>query len=338
MSYADIKKHIVNKMVNGNVGNALRFFLAGVWENYSKKETHFPFKRNKAGIFMLPDPTRVREQMPDKINPIWLGTVISRIKLFASRGIFVGIDLIDNCSLHLYRGSHWGSHWMNPANNDQNTHPEAASMYHYYEYWPGGACEQDHPPEEREKWWASGVILEEFYRYSIKTIWENLTKFERMFVGFNAGNEVVAGYGWHLRMATIVHGATGQKRFPHWKMITSMAIVSDWFLYKKATHKHFKYAVHGVGCLNTYNEAVKALGPVKFLPSCDGFKWISPSQAKALTLKFLEDGQFGYELLEGVWDQYAKVKAGEHYDFSKINWKPGRQAMAALVKYLVLYA
>ena len=137
IEYEDIERDLLPKMTSGDHGNALRFFLAGVWERYTLRETRFPYNRLANGKFDLPEPSKALEQTPDKVNQEWLDEVIRRVILFASHKIFVGIDLVDNCSLHNRSGSHWALHWMNAANNNQPTHPHPWSMYHYYEYWPG---------------------------------------------------------------------------------------------------------------------------------------------------------------------------------------------------------
>jgi hypothetical protein len=330
IQYEDIERDLLPKMTSGDHGNALRFFLAGVWERYTLRETRFPYHRLANGKFDLPDPNKPTTQTPEKVNDEWLAEVIRRVKLFASHCIFVGIDLIDNCSLH-NKVSHWGLHWMNPANCNQPTHPHPSAMYHYYEYWPGGTEAGDVTHQESMMYKTTGVIVEALYEYVAAKIWENLTPAERPYVGFNAGNEVMAGFFWHVRMDNIINNACpGMKKY---QRFTSMGQNDEFHLYRKQTHKIFNYAVHGIGSIENY-AAAAAKVPAAFQPSCDGFMWIEPEQAYVNTKHFLADGSFGYELLEGLWDQYATLTGKKNYDLTLIDWEPGLWATGALKEYI----
>ena len=104
--------------------------------------------------------------------------------------------------------------------------------------------------------------------------------------------------------------------------------------YKKQTYQIFNYSVHAIGSEDDYRVALSMLpAGANFLPSCDGFQWIHADLARALTALFLKDGRFGYELLEGVWEQYGKLRGNEVYDFTQINWEPGEASMGALKDY-----
>lgn len=308
-------REMLDRIVSERLGNTIRSFLAGMWEPATLKRIHTPFSR-KDGIYQLPHPNHL-EEIENFINPAWKDMVVRRTKWKAERGITSIIDLIDDCSTHNYKNSHWGLHWMNPKNNNRNTHPKPGSCYHYEEYADFGRKAGEKSKTETEQYTVTGRILEAFYRYSIKMILDALPKNLHRFIGFGAGNEVRAGYFWHKRMDNKFMEQT-----PHFLRLTSM-INPDF--YKKRIHLHFNLCKHAIGTMKGYENARDNIchKTPGFLPSCDGKQFPSPDLVKKLTRQSLDDGNYGWELLTGIWDQNPP------YDLSKLDMTFAKAMMEA---------
>lgn len=321
---ADFQKFLDN-VVKEPLGNAIRAVLAGGWELRTYQRNHVPY-RKKDGKYQLPDSDQV-DKIADFINPEWESMVIRRLRWEAERGITSITDLIDQCSLHNYKSSHWGLHWMNPKNNNRNCHPKSGSQYHYEEYWPGGRREGERSPAETEQYRVTGVILEAFYRHCIRRILDEIPIRYHSFIAFSAGNEVRAGYYWHQRMAGMLdefRDHNGNRAIPFYRRITSM---SNSDFYKKQIHRYWNYAKHTVGDLARYEWAVEVCSKAKgFLPSCDGGQFPDPPTVEKLVTRSLSDGNYGWELLTGLWDQNPP------YDLSKLDIEPARAMIKAFNK------
>lgn len=320
-------QEFLDGVVTEPLGNAIRAVLAGGWEARTYARNYVPY-RKKDGKYQLPDPNHV-DKMADFINPEWESMVINRLRWQAERGITSITDLIDQCSLHNYKHSHWGLHWMNPKNNNRNCHPKGGSQYHYEEYWPGGRRGGEKSPAETEQYQVTGVILEAFYRHCIRKILDEIPVRLHRFIAFSAGNEVRAGYYWHQRMAGMLdefRNLSGHKSIPFHRRITSM---SNSDFYKKRIYLHWNYAKHKVGDMASYKWAVEICSKAKgFLPSCDGGQFPSPAIVENLVTRSLSDGNYGWELLTGLWDQSPP------YDLSKLDLNPARAMMRAAGEYL----
>ncbi len=209
--------------------------------------------------------------------------------------------------------------------DNRNTHPKPGSQYHYEEYCPGGRKEGKRSPAETEQYRVTGVILEAFYRYLIRKLLDEIPVKFHKFIAISAGNEVRAGYFWHQRMAGILdefRDHNGNRAIPYYRRITSMTN-SDF--YKKQIYLYWNYAKHKIGDLESYETArdeicYKAKG---FIPSCDGGQFPDPDLVEKLVYQSLLDGNYGWELLTGLWDQNPP------YDLSKLDLEPARAMMKA---------
>ncbi len=315
-------QRFLDKVIKEPLGNAIRAVLAGGWEPKTYARNHVPYVK-KDGKYQLPHPDHL-DNIADFINPEWESMVIRRLRWEAERGLTSITDLIDQCSLHNYKHSHWGLHWMNPKNNNRNCHPKGGSQYHYEEYWPGGRKEGEKSRAETEQYRVTGVILEAFYRHCIRKILDEIPVRFHEFIALSAGNEVRAGAFWHKRMAGMLDefkANNGNRAIPFYRRITSM---SNSDFYKKQIHLHFNYAKHTIGDLARYEWAVEICNKAKgFLPSCDGGQFPAPALVEKLVTTSLSDGNYGWELLTGLWDQSPP------YDLSKLDLEPARAMMKA---------
>jgi hypothetical protein len=337
--YRDIKS-FVKRFVDCKAGNSMRFFTSAVPEPKLVREMLMPFRKD-SGIYQLPAPTASPGDFYRALNKKWLNMVVSRLKVFLDARIFTIIELIDNCSLHIHRPGYWNAHWLNPANNNQDfpRDPEAV-VYHYYEYWAGGVHENHHPQNVIDQYTRVGTFLEKFWTVMMDAIIASLSPTQLQCLGISAGNEVKAGIGWHGRMLGLIHQALkkGSPKMPRaWRVFTSPWIHptktlpdSEVFHLTRKKLMGFRQIVHGIYSEKERNHAALNCSDKGFIASHDGNAGSPKALAlKVLMLNLIEKGQSGYELMEGVWEQYYEHEqhGGPAYDMTKIDLNPGSFAM-----------
>jgi hypothetical protein len=337
--YRDIQSFI-KRFTGEQAGNSMRFFTSAVPEPKLVREMYMPFKK-KDGIYQLPNPYDSLSKFYEAINKNWLNMVIARLRLFLDARIFTIIELIDNCSIHIKLPGYWNAHWLNPVNNNQDfPHEPEAAVYHYYEYWKGGVHESDHSQEIVQQYTNVGTFLEQFWSVMLDAVLSRLSIPQIMYLGVSAGNEVKAGVGWHERLYSIIFAALMRREplIPHgWRIFTNPWIHPDTslpdheiFHLPRKKLAGYRQIIHGIYSEKERLHAEANCSDKLFISSHDGNVGSPSALALRVLMKnIIERGQSGYELMEGVWEQYFEHEkhGGPAYDLTKVNLTPGSQAM-----------
>ena len=344
LNSCDIEKYLLDRIVKRESGNALRVFLdAGTWSKQSRKNTYQPIIQDKNGVYQLPLPENADTEIGAYINQEWLDLAVERIKLIVERHIQVILTLRDDTTIHNMKTTHWALHWLNPKNNnliDGNAlHFKNISIYHYPEW----SKNPNIPPQNRQKAINTGLIVEATENEILRLILSKIKPKYRKYITIEAGNEVSARITWHKIKDTLCQSHRVPRKMKdseqtHFRRLTSMGIARKpgkdaWQKYRTHIYEQFNYCVHNRNNAQSIQDVIddwkktedengNEIKPIraKFLPSCDGGNYPSPPMARKMTKKSLETGNFGLELLEGLWGGI---------ELRDLNFKPSRGMMNA---------
>jgi len=340
LSSCDIEKYLLDRIIKRESGNALRVFLdAGTWSKQSKKNTYQPIIQDKNDVYQLPLPENAETEIINYINPDWLNQIIDRIKLIVERHIQVILTLRDDTTIHNMKKTHWALHWLNPDNNNQDLHFKNISIYHYPEW----STNPNIPPQNRQKAINTGLIVEATEDEILRLIFSAIKPKYRKYITIEAGNEVSARINWHKIKDALCQSHRVPRKMKdsdqtHYRRLTSMGQARKphkdrWQKYRTHIYEQFNYSVHDMANVADIEEVISdwkktedengnEIKPIraKFLPSCDGGNYPSPPMARKMAKKSLETGNFGLELLEGLWGGV---------ELKDLNFKPSRGMMRA---------
>ena len=335
--------NFARKFADEEYGNCLRFFSYGIWENCWKNKLHLPF-------FQTGDWKFTTELWSEDYWEV----LVRRLDSFIKRDITVILTMIDNCSLHERRNSHWALHPMNGNNNINGTSVWMPSNYHYYEdEWHDvdyvraarkkrkmAGLKDDPTDDEINKWIKAldktGVENEVFYRNLVQRV---ETQFGPTVI-WEAVNEGPAGNGWHNIMAGILK----EFNVPKWRRLTSINLDPrfDGF-WKKQIYKKFMYSMHKIKDIDSYEER-KELIPLAarktWMASQDGFPPTKTTkETEDLVLHILEDGCMGFEqnlrpIFEKRGDIWKNVCCNEDWSLTSLCFNYARAIRNAWEKWM----
>ena len=265
-----------DKFAQQGWGNFMRLFVAGNWETFWQRERRlwFPYLKDRGYFNLL------------KKNRKHFDCLFRRADYLAERDIMPMFTLLDNCSTHIGRPGFWSTNWMNGDRNINNTHNEAYSLTHWYEY--NGLPPHSNLAKKREGMLETGKYLMDLYgsflhkaknRYGI-------------FFGVEIGNEIPARIDYHRMLKKFVDGKLGGNNY--WRIFTSM--FHDHF-YESSVHESCVPVVHGVQTIDDFKRR-KKLVPANsnYMVSCDGEMPLRTIQETKRVVKYILDSDSrGYE-------------------------------------------
>jgi len=311
-----------DKFAQQGWGNFMRLFVAGNWEPFWQQENRlwFPYlKTVQSKYFDL-----------NKKNLKHFECLFRRADYLAERDIMPMFTLLDNCSTHIGRPGFWSTHWMNGDRNINNTHNEAYSLVHWYEY--NGLPPYSNPSKEREGMRETGKILMDLYGYVLD---EAKKRYGDFFL-VEIGNEIPARIDYHYMMKKFIDKTLGGDNY--WRTFTSM--FHDHF-YASSVHESCIPVVHGVQTMAGFDKR-KQLVPANsnYMVSMDGEMPLKTiAKTKKVISYILNSGSIGYEgnirpIFEWKDNKWVNVCGHEDFTFRTLRLGLCRAFGEAFEEYL----